>query len=306
MHKILILGASGFVGGRLARALLDEGYAVRCAVRNPAKVAGLAAAGAEIVQGDIGDAAAMRRAVEGVEAVYISIHTISPQPHGAAGAGFMDIEIAGLENLLAACRAQGVRRLIYVTFLGVDAASANAWVRGRARAEQLLLTSGLDATCLRPGQIVGRGGRGFDAMVVQARKTIAVTFSPGRQRMRNIAVSDLIYYLIGVLEEPLAYGQAFDVGNDEVLTNNQMVDIVAAAQGRRPPVLKLSAPRGLMGFLSPLFEGRLGLAKGTLKAALSSLGMDAVGDPRPIHALLPRPLLTYRQAVDRALAEPAA
>ena len=138
-------------------------------------------------------------------------------------------------------------------------------------------------------------------MVVQARKRLAMTFSPGRQRMRNIAVGDLLYYLIGVLEEPRAYGQAFDVGNDEVLTNNQMVDIVAAAQGRRPP-LKVSAPRGLMILFAPLFEGRLGLARGTLKAALSSLGMDAVGDPAPIRAVLPRPLLTYRQAVDRALA----
>ncbi len=305
MHKILILGASGFVGGRLAKALLAEGYAVRCVARNPAKVADLDAAGAQIVQGDIADAASMMRAVEGMEAVYISIHTISPQPNGAAGAGFMDIEIAGLENLLAACRAHGVRRLIYVTFLGVDAASPNVWVRRRARAEQLLLTSGLDATCIRPGQIVGRGGRGFGGMVVQARKRLAVTFSPGRQKMRNIAISDLLYYLIGVLEEPRAYGQAFDVGNDEVLTNNQMVDIVAAAQGRRAP-LKISAPRGLMILFSGPIERRMGLARGTLKAALSSLGMDAVGDPLPIRALLPRPLLTYRQAVDRALAEPAA
>ena len=303
MHKILVLGASGYVGGNLAKALLAEGYAVRCVARDPAKVAALAAAGCEIVQGDIGDAASMQSAVAGMDAVYISIHTISPQPHGAAGAGFMDIEIAGLENLLAACRAHGVRRLIYVTFLGVDGNSPNVWVRERWRAEQLLLTSGLDATCIRPGQIVGKGGRGFDAMAAQAAKSLAITFSPGRQKMRNIALGDLLYYLTGVLAEPRSHGQAYDVGNDEVLTNNQMVDICAAVQGKRPP-LKLSAPRSLMIVFAPLFEGRLGLARGTLKAALSSLGMDAVGDPAPIRAILPRPLLTYRQAVERALGKP--
>ena len=304
MDKILVIGACGFIGGRLARALLAEGYAVRCLVRDPAKpqVQALAAAGGEIVQGDIGDAASMRRAIAGAEAVYISIQTIGPQPHGAAGAGFMDIEIAGLETILAACRAEGVRRLIYVTFLGADPNARSLWIRGRWQAEQLLLHSGLDATVIRPGQVVGKGGLGFDTMVRQSRQRIAIVMSGRRARMRNIAVSDLLYYLIGVLHEPRAYGQAFDVGNDEVLTNDQMTDIVAAAQGCKPP-LKFSAPLGLMMVVGGLVEGRVGMRKGTLKGVLSALGLDAIGDPLPIRAILPRPLLTYRAAVERALAE---
>ena len=302
MQKILVIGASGFVGGRLAQALLAEGYAVRCVARDPAKVEALAAAGAEIVQGDIGDLASLQRAVDGVEAVYISIHTIARQAHGAPGAGFMDIEIAGLENLLTACRAHGVRRLIYVTFLGADPNSPSLWVRERWRAEQLLLASGLDATIIRPGQIVGRGGQGFNMMVRQSRQRIAIVMSGGRSRMRNIAVGDLLYYLMGVLEEPRAYGQAIDVGNDEVLTNNQMTDIIAEAQGCRPP-LKMGAPLGLIKLFAGLIEGRAGMQKGALKGALSGLGLDAIGDPLPIRAILPRPLLTYREAVKRALAE---
>jgi len=302
MNKILVIGASGFVGGRLARALLAEGYAVRCMVRTPAKVTALAAAGAEIVQGDISDLAALQRAIAGVEAVYISIQTIVAQPAAAPGAGFMEVEIAGLENILAACRAHGVRRLIYVTFLGADPHSPSIWVRERWRAEQLLLTSGLDATIIRPGQIVGRGGMGFDTMVRQSRQRIAIVMSGRRSRMRNIAVGDLVYYLMGVLEEPRAYGQAFDVGNDEVLTNDQMTDIIAEAQGCKPP-LKISAPLGLIMLFAGLIEGRAGMQKGAMKGALSGLGLDAIGDPMPIRAILPRPLLTYRQAVERALAE---
>ena len=115
MKKVLVIGASGFVGRRVAQSLLAEGYAVRCVARNPAKIQDLAVAGCEIVQGDISDLASMQRAFEFVEAAYISIHTLSPQPSSAAGQDFMDIETKGLQNIVAACRTNGARRLIYVT-----------------------------------------------------------------------------------------------------------------------------------------------------------------------------------------------
>jgi uncharacterized protein YbjT (DUF2867 family) len=85
MTKLLIIGASGFVGRRLAQALLSERYAVRCLARHLAKVQELATNGAEIVQGDISDPTSMHRALESVQAAYISIHTLSPQHASTAG-----------------------------------------------------------------------------------------------------------------------------------------------------------------------------------------------------------------------------
>ena len=300
MSRVLVIGASGFVGRRLSRALLDDGHAVRCMARTPAKVADLAAAGCEVVQGDMSDAASVLRAMGSMDAVYVTVHTLSPQPASAPDQGFMDVETAGLRNIVAACLEQGARRLIYLTSLGTDASSPYVWLRERGRAEQFVLTSGLDATVIQPGQIVGVGGHGFNMMVGQARSAVAVMMGNGRQRWRNIALDDLVYYLVGVLDDPRTYGQRFDVGCDDVLTNDQMVDVAADVLGRPHPI-KLHIPRTLTASLAPLIERLAKLPKGAMSGLVEGMKDDAIGDPMPIRRILPRQPLSYRDAVERAL-----
>jgi uncharacterized protein YbjT (DUF2867 family) len=288
MSKVLVIGASGFVGRRLARALLADGHAVRCLARTPAKVADLASAGCEVIQGDMSDAEAVLRAAEGIDAVYVAVHTLSPQPASSPDKGFMDVETAGLRNIVAACLARGARRVIYLTSLGTDANAPSVWLRERGRAEQVLFDSGLDATVIRPGQIAGVGGHGFN-------------MGNGRQKWRNIAVDDLVYYLVGVLDDPRAFGQRYDVGCDDVLTNDQMVDVAADVLGRKHPV-KLHIPRAVTATLAPLIERLAKLPKGAMSGLVEGMKDDAIGDPTPIRLILPRQPLSYRQAVERALA----
>jgi uncharacterized protein YbjT (DUF2867 family) len=298
MKKILIIGASGFVGRNLTKALLAEGHAIRCLARDTAKVQDLAAAGCEVVQGDISDLSSVQRATESVQAVYIAIHMLSPQPASTSNERFMEVELNGLQNVVTACQANGANRLIYVTSLGVAADAPSEWLRERWRAEQFLLESGLDVTVIRPGMIAGAGGRGFDTLVSQAKQSVAVGLG-SRQKMRTIAIDDLIYYLVGVLDDPRAYGQCYDVGNDDVLSNAQMIDADADILGRRHPI-KIGIPLGFLGALSPLIERAAKFPKGSFKGLLDSLEGDMSGDPTPIRSILPRALLTYRQAVERA------
>jgi len=305
MDKILVIGASGFVGGHVARALVAEGYAVRCLARNPAKVRDLAALGCAVVRGDMSDPASMRRALEGIDAAYIAVHTLSPQRADTAGKGFMDVEMQGLQNIVAACRAHGVRRLIYVTFLGAAPDGASAWIRGRWQTEQFLLHSGLEVTVIRPGMIVGMGGQGFNMTVSNARRRVSIVIGGGQigggqQRFRPIAIDDLVYDLVGVLADPRASGQCYDVGSDDVLTTDQMIDVAAAILGRQQPG-KIHLPRALLGALAPLIERTTKTPQGALKGMLDGLKADMIGDPAPIRALLPRPPLSYRQAAERAL-----
>jgi len=304
MKRLLVIGATGFVGRHVARELLSCGYSVRCVARKPARAQGLAEAGCEVVQGDISDLASIKSAVAGVEAVYVSIHTISPQHASTSGQGFTEVESNGLRNVVTACQAQGVRRLIYITSLGVAADATSEWTRERWGMEQMLLGSGLDVTVIRPGQIVGVGGHGFDTTLSDAKKPLAVNLGDGRRRMRNIAVDDLVYYLVGVLGDPRSFGQCYDVGGDEVLSSNQMVDVAADVLGRPHPI-KIDIPRLLHGPIAARIERRNRLPKGSIKGMLSG-GGDMVGDPMPIRAILPRTPLSYRQAVERALAGGAA
>jgi len=173
-------------------------------------------------------------------------------------------------------------------------------VRERWGAEQFLLHSGLVVTCIRPMQIVGVGGQGFDIMVANARRSVALMMATPRQRNRNIAVDDLVYYLVGVLEDPRAYGQCYDVGCADILTNDQMTDVAAEVLGRKHPYKIYLSPT-LLGTLAPLIERVSKLPKGSFKGILESLDTDAIGDPMPIRAILPRPPLSYREAVERAL-----
>lgn len=300
MKKILVIGASGFVGGYLTRQLVAEGFSVRCLVRNPEKVKDLAAVGCEIVKGDLSDALSVQSALDSVDAVYVSIHTLAPQQKGTADMGFMEIEMRGLKNIVEGSRVQGVRRLIYVTSLGISAASKDAWTCGRWNTQQYLLNSGMDVTVIQPGMIVGIGGQGFNMMLANAQKRNALVLGNGKNKFRCIAIDDLVYNLIGVLNEPKAYGQVYEVGNDDVLTSDELIDAAADVTGHSHPK-KIHIPLGLIRFAAPLIELIAKSPKGSIKGALGGMGADLIGNPSAIRKLLPRKPLSYKEAVAQAL-----
>jgi uncharacterized protein YbjT (DUF2867 family) len=89
------------------------------------------------------------------------------------------------------------------TSLGISRDAPSEWLRERWQTKRLLLSSALDATIIRLGNIVGVGGRGCDTIVSQAKRRIAITLGGNRPKMRTIALDDLVYYLVGVLDDPL-------------------------------------------------------------------------------------------------------
>ncbi|MCE7066151.1 SDR family oxidoreductase [Dyadobacter sp. CY326] len=299
MKRILVIGASGFVGGHLTRQLLKENYTVRCLARNPDKVKELAELGCEIMKGDLSDSRSVEQAIASMDAIYISIHTLAPQHKDTANLGFMDIEMNGLKNIVEGCKMHHVQRLIYVTSMGISADSKDAWTSGRWKTQQYLLNSGLNVTVIQPGMIVGIGGQGFNMVLTNAQKRTAFVIGDGRNKFRSIAIDDLTYNLIGVMNEPKAYGQCYEVGCDDILTADQLIDAAADATGHRHP-RKVHIPLALLRFAAPLIEFIAKSPKGSIKGALDGLGADLVGDPAAIRKLLPRAPLTYRQAVERA------
>jgi uncharacterized protein YbjT (DUF2867 family) len=275
MKTILVIGASGFIGRHLTKSLLAKGYAIRCLARNPARLEDLAVIDCEIVQGDVSDLASVQRAMASVQAVYIAIHTLSPQPSSKADARFMDVEKNGLQNVITACRSGDVRRVIYVTSLGIAPDAPSEWLRERWQAEQLLLNSGLDTTVIRPGYIIGMGGRGFEMILGNAKRKIAVSLTGDRPKMRPIALDDLVYYLAGVLDEARAYGQYYDVGNDELLSTNQLIDSIADLLDRRHPI-KIQMPLALLAALASPIERLAKLPRGAIKGFVDSLKINIV------------------------------
>ena len=300
MKNILIIGASGFIGGYLIRQLIAEGFVVRCLVRNPDKIKQLAALGCEIVKGDLSDSTSVQQALQSMAAVYISIHTLAPQHKDTADLGFMDIEMNGLKNIVEGCKMHQVKRLIYVTSLGISADKKDAWTSGRWKTQQYLFNSGLDVTVIQPSMIVGIGGQGFNMVLANAQKKTAFVVGNGKNKFRCIAIGDLTYNLIGVLNEPKAYGQCYEVGSDDVLTGDQLIDAAADVTGHCHP-RKIHIPLAMLRFTAPLIERLAKSPKGSIKGALDGLEADLIGDPSAIRTILTRRPLSYKEAVEQAL-----
>ncbi len=296
---ILVIGATGFVGRHLSVGLLERAIPVRALVRDQARARALLPAAVELSVGDMTEPPTLDAALRDVRAVYVTVQTITRAQHGKAR-DFAEAELRGLEEVVAACRRAGVRRVIAVGLIGTRPDAANAWVRARARGERLLFGSGLDVTVIRPGVVVGRGSVGFDGVLAAARRRVAPIRGSGRQLWRPIGIDDLIAYLVGVLDQPAAYGRAFDVGTDEVVSYDSLVDATADVLGRAHP-RKVHVPLRALRPLARVLEIVGRLPAGGLRAGLDHLGDDLVGDPRPIRALLPRPLLPLRAAVERSI-----
>lgn len=231
-RPVLVIGATGFVGGRVVAALRVRGRTVRCLARSPQKAQSLVADGVTVMPGDMLDQGAVDRAVEGVSAIVVCVHTLSPQGSASRGEGFMDVEAEGLRHVVAACMKFGVTRVLYVTSIGVAEHAASRWLRGRWQIEQALFRSGLDVTVVRPGMIVGRGGQGFGVVARGATKGLAMAIAGPRQKFRTIAVDDLAADLVDLMDLPGAAGHVYEVGSDDVLTMKEMTAMAAESIGR--------------------------------------------------------------------------
>ena len=305
-RAVLVIGGTGFVGRQVVAALTSAGSLVRVMVRDPRRAGDLVGERVEVVRGDMLDARAVSEAVQHVRAVIVCVHTVSPQPARQAGDDFIDVEEAGVGNILAACRSAGVSRLLYVTSIGVAADARSSWTRGRARIEKLVFASGLDVTVLRPGMIVGHGGDGFGLVERAARRRVAVLVSSALQQFRTVAVDDVAHQLVALIDEPRAFGRYFDVGSDDVLTIDEMIDLVADYLGRPRPA-KIHLPRRLIARFSPLIERAARMPPGAIGGFVGE-GSDAdmIGDAAAIRALLDQPPQPFAAALAQAMREGSA
>lgn len=227
--KILITGAAGFIGRRLALLLADQ-YTVRCLVRDALRAKPLLPSSVELVPGDMTDAATLKAAVSGVEAVVHLAALKSDEPDIVA------VNVGGAHNLVAACKAAGARRVINVSSQAARLERRGAYGQSKADADAVFAASGLEVTTLLPSLVYGPHDSGvFNKL---ARVITSAPFVPvigdGRTTYRTVHVDDVCAVIAGCLRETTTIGKTFCVGGPETTTFDGLVDMIGAAQGRRP------------------------------------------------------------------------
>nr|MBA2317541.1 NAD(P)H-binding protein [Euzebyales bacterium] len=190
---VLVLGATGYVGGRLVPRLLAAGYRVRCMVRSPGKVAGLPwGDDVEVVRGDLLEDDGLSEAFEGAAAAFHLVHSMGGAEQFAAA----DRTIA--RNVVRAAARAHVGRLVYLGGLGDVDEDTSAHLRSRAEVAEILSSSSVPTTVLRAAVVIGSGSASFE-MLRHLVEKLPVMITPRwvDTRVQPIAIRDVLRYLVG-------------------------------------------------------------------------------------------------------------
>jgi uncharacterized protein YbjT (DUF2867 family) len=291
--RVLVAGASGFVGRRLVPALVDAGHDVRAMTRHPDEYRG---AGTPVA-GDVGDVRSLHEALAGCAAAYYLVHSLGD-------ADFERKDAQAARHFAEAAEGAGLRRIVYLGGLGRDGEGLSRHLRSRRQVEELLGGTGVPVTVLRAGIVVGHGGVSWEiTRQLVAHLPVMVTPRWVSTRTQPVAVADVVRYLVGVLEAPEAEGRVFEVGGPEVLTYLDMLKRLAEIQNRHLSVVPVP-------LLTPWLSSRwlalvtdVDVATGT--TLVDSMTNEVVVTDDAIRSVVPFEPMDYDEMVLRALAERA-
>jgi uncharacterized protein YbjT (DUF2867 family) len=294
--KILLTGATGYIGGRLAPRLIARGHAVRCIVRDPSRLQGRGwRDDVDVVEGDVLRPGSLDDPMRGVEAAYYLVHSM------AGGPDFHDRDIAAARNFAAAAARAGVGRIVYLGGLAGDQPGLSEHLRSRQQTGDALRSAGVPVTEFRAAVIVGSGSLSFE-MIRYLTERLPVMVCPRWvfTRTQPIAVRDVLDYLEAALDVPESAGRVVEIGGADTVTYGDMMTTYAEVRGLRRwmlpvPVLTPRLSSYWVNFVTPI-------PATIARPLIDGLRNENIVRDRLAQQLFPgvRPV-TYREAVRRAL-----
>lgn len=252
-RRILLTGATGYVGGRLLTALEQAGHQVRCVARRPEFLRPNVGAGTEVVAADLLDRASLTSAMAGMEVAYYLVHSMG------AGGAFETQDRQAARHFAEAARDAGMRRLIYLGGLGDSRQALSPHLRSRHEVGDILRSSGVQTIEFRASIVIGSGSLSFELIrALVERLPIMTTPRWVSVPAQPIAVADLLDYLVAALDLPDDGHHTFEIGGADRMSYGDLMREYARQRGLRRimipvPVLTPWLSSLWLGLVTPVY-----------------------------------------------------
>ena len=241
-RPVLVTGGTGFIGPKVVRALRARELPVRALVRRRARARDLESWGCEIVEGDVTDALAVRRAVDGCGSV---VHLVAIRQ--GRREEFERVMTQATRDLVAAARDSGVERFVLMSALGTSEQTKDLvpYYEAKWQMEEAVRSSGLEHVVFRPSFVFGREG-GLLPMFIRLTRFTPVTpvVGSGERRLQPIWVDDVAEFFARALQHTGVTNRTWELGGPEAVTWNELYARIKRVLGIRRPTAQI--PIGLM------------------------------------------------------------
>jgi len=299
LADIAIVGATGYVGGRLVPKLLEARHSIRCLVRSPEKLTEREWAShpnVGIRRSDLTDVASLSRDLQGCEVAYYLVHSMM-----AAGSEYAAKDRDLARSFAQAAGQSGVQRIIYLGGLGETGADLSEHLSSRREVESTLNSTGIPITVLRAAMIIGSGSASFEILryLVQ-RLPVMITPKWVATKCQPIAIENVLSYLVGVLRADETIGRVFDIGGPDILPYRDIMRIMAE-ELKLPPRIIIPVPVLTPRLSSYWIHFVTPLSSKIARPLTEGLRNPVVCRDDRITNILPQKLLSIREAIRAAL-----
>lgn len=288
---ILVAGGTGFLGRSIVAALRHDGHEVRVLSRGGRDNPWSNDRGVSMVEGDVREAGTLADAVAGCDTLVIAVQFPGhPVEVPKKDLTYDEYDRKGTENLVAAAKKAGVKRLVYLSGVGVGQDRHEPWFVAKDRAEAAVKGSGIAYTIFRPSWVYGPRDKALNRFAMFARLLPFVPMpGPGTAKVQPVHVEDLGFAVAKALKTPAAENQVIEIGGPQLLSFKQIVRIMLQVMGKKRLVLPAPTPLVKLGAaLLYRLPGKLLSPK-----AVDFVNADGPADNRALKELLgfqPRPL----------------
>jgi uncharacterized protein YbjT (DUF2867 family) len=298
MARILLTGATGYVGKRLLPLLLDNGHEVFCVVRDRRRFDIIdygeeLIKKAHVVEADFTQEFSLRNLPERVDVAFYLIHSMA-----AGYSDFDTLEQLASRNFGNFIKHAGASQIVYLGGIANDQ-ELSKHLESRRQVEKNLQASGIPLTVLRAAIIIGSGSASFEIIRDLVEK-LPVMITPKwlKSRCQPIAISNVKEYLLGVMLNPDTYGKIYDIGGPDILTYRDMLLQYAEVRKLRRLIITVPVltPRLSSLWLYFVTSTSYPLARNLVDSIIN----EAVCKENRIQEIIPLKLFNYKESVERA------